>query len=147
MSTPTPTMADAAATATGPGGELELELVERFLSDDPAVWRPAHDELLARIWPRLGRRAAQQDTDNHPALLTLASPQTRDDAPQAVGITKTRHSGSCGICGAALAAPRRGPQPSYCSRACRTRAWRARSVEASSQATTPVVPEAGRWPA
>jgi len=142
---------DTLAAASGPGGEL----VERFLAGDPAVWRPALDELVARIWQPTARHGTQPDAaQSAPAvtpasltLLALASPETRDEAPQAVGITKTRHSGSCGICGAALAAPRRGPQPSYCSRACRTRAWRARSVEASSQATAPAVPRVGRWPA
>ncbi len=146
MSTLMPTAPAADAVVSGPGAGL----IERFLSDDPAVWRPAHDELIARIWPQPVRRAEQDAADHHRALLALASPETRDEAPQALDITKTRHSGSCGFCGscgATLAAPRRGPQPSYCSRACRTRAWRARSVEASSQATTPAVPRVGQWPA
>ena len=126
MSMPMPNAPIAGAMVSGEGAGL----IERFLADDPATWRPACDELVARIWPPPAHRPAQlaATVGGHQALLALAPRETRDMTPQAPGITKTRHSGSCSLCGTALAPPRRGPQPIYCSRACRTRAWRARSV-------------------
>lgn len=146
-------MTSGAATETA-SGMPSAGLIERLLADDPAVWRPACDELVARIWPPTARRQVPHADDpagghwvplaSGPAETRL---ETRDEPPQALGIAETRHSGVCVVCGAALAVPRRGPQPSYCSRACRTRAWRARSVDAGPDAGPKAGPKAGRWSA
>ena len=137
-------------TATGP----DPTLVDRFLSGDPAVWRPTLDELVTRIWPRpsqqrwqaleavaVGREAASEPRGGTAATSTPIRLRVTSDKPP-----KT-YDGTCQACGCMFAATR--ADADLCSPRCRKRASRARHGhgQASSQATILTVLEAGRRPA
>ncbi len=142
MSAPTPTLADAPATASKSG----MELVERFLADDPAVWRPALDELVAWIWQPPARHAAPKRPlePRSTAAPPSATPKPRTGGPA----TPTGGTGGrCVGCHGPLTPPARGPRPEFCSDRCRKRTARARHHDQARDQVTAAVPEAGRWPA
>ena len=121
-------------TATGPVSNL----VERLLADDPQVWRPAHAELVARIWQPPARLAApKRPWEPHSsAAPSLAAPKPRTGGPAA---RTGGADGRCGGCRGPLTPPARGPRPEFCSDRCRKRVARARAAAS--------VPDAWRWPA
>jgi hypothetical protein len=63
-------MTKAAEVLVQPGQAL----VDRLLSGDPVIWRPAHDQLVARIWPR----PAQQQRHAPEAAALMAVTAARE---------------------------------------------------------------------
>jgi hypothetical protein len=63
-----------------------------------------------------------------PLLFDLRAARNRLELLAEVPDPETRDSRACGACGGVLVAPRRGPQPEFCSARCRQRARRAKTT-------------------
>jgi hypothetical protein len=129
--------------STGQAPMAGGDLVVRFLADDPAVWRPALAELVARTWqppaPPAPARAPTQAPETPTAARegTAAPRESVTEGLLPLPARCDRRQGRCQGCGGRLT----GRQRDFCSPRCRKRASRARHRHA-----VPVA-EAGRWPA